>query len=117
MLLGPSLEHEHAIAHQHRLLDRMGHEDHAGRPRFPDAQQLELQDFPGLGIDRGERLVHQQHARLDRQRARQPAALLHATRHLIGIGLLEAAEPDQLDETRHPSPRARRPEAPAIRRP
>ena len=68
---------------------------------LPDAQQLELQDLARLRIDRRERLVHQQHVRLDGERARQPAALLHAAGHLIGERGLEAAEADQLDELRH----------------
>ncbi len=55
----PALEHDDAVAHQHRLLDRVGDEHHGGRPLLPDAQQLELQDLAGLRVDGGERLVHQ----------------------------------------------------------
>ena len=62
---------------------------------FPDPQQLELQDLARLRIDRGERLVHQQHARLDRERPCEAAALLHAAGHLIGIRVLEPGEADQ----------------------
>src|SRR5262245_15144071 len=39
---GPPLQHDHPVAEQHGLLDRMGDEDHGGRPLLPDAQQLEL---------------------------------------------------------------------------
>src|ERR1700689_2889225 len=97
----PPLQHDDAVAHQHRFLDRMGHEQHGGGLTFPDAQQLELQDLARLGVDRGEGLVHQEHARLDGQRARQAATLLHAARKLIGIGLLETRQAHQLDEARH----------------
>ena len=48
-----------------------------------------------------ERLVHQQDVRLDRQRARKAAALLHAAGHLVGKCILEAGQADQLDEFRH----------------
>ncbi len=39
----------------------------------------------GLGIDRRERLVEQQHGRIDRQRARQRHALPHAAEKLVRI--------------------------------
>ena len=97
----PPLEDDDAVAHQHRLLDRMGDEQHGGRPPLPDAQQLELQDLARLGVDRREWLVHQQDARLDRERAREAAALLHAARHLIGIGMLEPAQAHQVHEGGH----------------
>ena len=42
-----------------------------------------------------------QHVRLQRQRARQAATLLHAARHLIGEGLLEAGQAHHLDEYRY----------------
>ena len=35
-------QHDHAVAHQHRLVDGVGHEHHRGRPAVPDAQQFEL---------------------------------------------------------------------------
>src|SRR5450631_1651948 len=97
----PSLEHDHPVAEQHRLLDRMGDKNHGGRPFIPDAQQLELQNLARLRVDRRERLIHQQHIRFDGERTRQPAALLHAAGHLIGERGFEAAEADQLDELRH----------------
>ena len=85
-------------------------------PLLPDAQQLELQDLARLRVDRGERLVHQQHVRLDRERACEPAALLHAARHLVRIGLLEAGEPDHGDEVARGA-RSRRCGTPAMRSP
>ncbi len=63
-------------------------------------QQFLLQDFAGLRVERGERLVHQQHRRVHRQRPHQADALLHAAGELIGIVLLEAGEPDQLEIVR-----------------
>src|SRR5262245_18349966 len=49
---GPSLEHNHAMSKQDRFLDRVRYENHAGWPLFPDMQQLELQNFSRLRIDR-----------------------------------------------------------------
>jgi hypothetical protein len=51
-----------------------------------------LQDLPGLGVQRGERLVHQQDRRVGRQRARDGSPLPHPTRQLVGIAILEAPE-------------------------
>ena len=64
----------------------------------PDLQQLGLHELARLGVERGERLVHQQHQRIGRQRPRQVDALLHAAGQLRRIVALEAGEPDQLDE-------------------
>ena len=52
-----------------------------------------MQDFPRLGVKRRERLVHQQDRRIDRKRAHEADALLHAARQLIGVVLLKAGEP------------------------
>ena len=45
-------------------------------------------------VQRGEGLVHQQHARLHDQRARDRHALLHAAGQGVGIGVGEARQPD-----------------------
>src|SRR6185437_1646529 len=97
----PALEHDHAVAEQDGLLDRVRDEDHRGRPLLPDAQKLELKNLARLRVDGRERLVHQQHVRLDGECAGKTAALLHAARHLIRIGLLEAAQADEPDEFRY----------------
>src|SRR2546425_5004290 len=64
----------------------------------PDVQQLFLHDLAGLGVQGGEGLVHQEDLRVHDERAREIHALLHAARELVGIVLLEAVEPDHLDE-------------------
>ncbi len=48
------------------------------------AEQVVLEDPARLLVDGGEGLVHQQHLRIDRERAREPDALLHAARELSG---------------------------------
>ena len=85
--------------------------------RSISVQQLLLQDFAGLRVERGERLVHQQHRRIHRQRAHQADALLHAAGELIGIVLLEAGEPDQLEIVADPLPDLRRAATPRHRQP
>ena len=60
-------------------------------------QQLLLQDLARLRVERGERLVHQQDRRVDRERAHEADALLHAARELIGIMPLEPGEADEIE--------------------
>src|SRR5262249_4065964 len=49
-------------------------------------------DAPVLGVERAERLVHEQHVGLDGERARDGGALPHAARHLGRMVVLETAE-------------------------
>ena len=51
-----------------------------------------------LGVERAERLVEQQHARLDRERARQRHPLALAARELVGVALGVAAEADDAEQ-------------------
>ena len=87
--------------------------------RRPDPQQLGLHELAGLGVERGERLVHEQQLRVDGERPGQVGALLHAARQLVGVLVLEARQPDQLDQghARVPGPAcAARPGRPGRRR-
>ena len=49
------------------------------------------------GVERGERLVHQQHARIGRQRAGERDALLHAAGQFMHIGVPELLQADQFE--------------------
>ena len=54
-----------------------------------------------LGVERAERFVEQQHARLDRQRARQGDALALAAGQLRRIAVGEPVELHQLQQLLH----------------
>ena len=54
-----------------------------------------------VGVERAERLVEQQHARLDRERAGERHALALAARELRRVALVEAAEADELEQLVH----------------
>ena len=99
---GRARHHGDAVAEQDRLVDRMGDEHHGLALVGPlhELQQLLLQDLAGLRVERGERLVHQQDRRVHGERAHQADALLHAAGELVGIVLLEAGEPDQIEIVR-----------------
>ena len=67
----PRRHHDHFVAQQDRLLDRVGDEQHGLVRAVENAQQLLLHDDLGLRVERGERLVHQQDRPLQDQRAGQ----------------------------------------------
>ena len=56
-----------------------------------------MHDLPRLGIQRGEWLIHEQHLRIDDQRAREVDALLHPSGKLVRIVVLESRQPDKGD--------------------
>ncbi len=62
-----------------------------------ELQQVFLEFAPGLLVDRRERLVHQQHVGLDRERAGEADALAHAAGQLMRISSLEALQADFAD--------------------
>ena len=59
-----------------------------------------------LGVERGERLVEQEHARLDREGAGERHPLLHAARELMRVSLAGVGEPDKLEQLAHTLPPA-----------
>ena len=65
----------------------MGDEQYGDADPGPDVEQHPLHHRAGLGIERAERLVHEQHARIVGKRARDADALLHAARELLGEGV------------------------------
>ena len=68
--------HEHPVGEEHRLGDRVGDEQHGLLPLHPDALQLDVHVLARHGVERAERLVHQQHGRIVDQGAddARPAA-------------------------------------------
>ena len=79
---GPRRHHRDAVGEIDRLLHVVGDEDHGLRRALPDAEQLRLHQVPGLRVERAERLVHQQDARIEGERAGERGALLHAAGEL-----------------------------------
>ena len=67
---------------------------------LPKLHQLDLHHLADLRIERAERLVHEQRGRIDRERAREPDALLHAAGELVRIELRELGEAHLLEHAR-----------------
>ncbi len=88
-------EHEDAVGEEDRFLEIMGDEHDGDVDLAPDFQEMRLHVAARLRIERAERLVHQENARLIGERPHNRHALLHAARELVWIGigkLLEAHE-------------------------
>ena len=93
MLAGDAAEHDDAIAEIDRLFEIVGDEDDGDLLFGRELQDLVLQALPRHGVERAERLVHQQELGLLRQAARDLHALLHAAGKLAGELILGVAEP------------------------
>ena len=63
----------------------------------PQPQQLLIEHVAHDLVERAERLVHQQQVGIERQRARDRGALLHAARQLPGKLVAEAGEVDEFE--------------------
>src|SRR6058998_639473 len=97
-LPGPRAHDEDAVGEEQRFLDVVCDEQHRTRRFLPDLEQQRLHVGSCLGVERTERLVHQDHLGPHGQRARDRDALLHAARQRVGIGVLEPREPHRLDQ-------------------
>jgi len=89
-----------AVAHHQRLFDGMGDEDQREAKLVPQRKQLLLHAPAREGVERGKRLVHQQHLGLHGQRARNGHALLHATRQLVRMHVGKLCQPHLVDVER-----------------
>ena len=95
-LLDLALVHHHdAVGHLQRLFLVVGDEDRGDVQLVVQPAQPAPQLLAHLGVERAERLVQQQHLRLDRQRARQRHALPLAAGELrrIAVGRASRAAP------------------------
>ena len=81
------------------LVDVVGDEHHGAALAAPGREELVLQPHPRQGVERAERLVHQQDLGIDRIGAGDGAALLHAAgqglRQRVGESR-ETHEPDEM---------------------
>ena len=78
----PVAHHGDAVAHRQRLVLVVGDVDERDPERLLDALELDLQVHAQARVERAERLVEQQHRRLEHERARQRDALLLAAGEL-----------------------------------
>src|SRR5919108_3051907 len=97
-------QHDDPIRQIDGLVDVMRHEEDRDAELLAHPQDEVLEVAPGLRVDRGEGLVHQQHRGLVRERSGDCDTLLHPPRELPWVVIDEAREPDcverLLDELR-----------------
>ena len=80
----------------------MGDEQNGLALGHPEALQFDVHVLARHGVERTERLVHEQHRRIMHQGADNADPLLHAAGELGGIALLELAQSDEIDEFTRP---------------
>lgn len=99
---GTSTNQKHTIAEAHGLFDLMRHEHHRRPRRANDPLDLALEKLTHLTIERGERLIEQNHSRARRERAGDRSALPHATGELVGIRRAELRKVNQAKQLLDP---------------
>ena len=82
---GAPAHDQHAVGQRHGFRQIVGDEQRGLARELQRLRQVALQHHAGLRVDRRERLVEQQHMRIDGQRARQRHALAHAAGQLVRI--------------------------------
>ncbi len=88
--------HDHdAVGERDRLFEIVGDEQHRLAIGVPQFQQQIAHDLAGLGIERPERLVHQQDLGIADQHLGQTDALALAARQHMRIAIAERPEPDR----------------------
>ncbi len=98
------VHHRDAVGDRERLLLVVRDVDRRDPELELDPPDLLAQLHAHLRVERRERLVEEQHARLDRERARERDALLHAAGELVRVALARVAEPDELEQLVDPLP-------------
>ena len=79
-------------------------DEHDGAAGPPDPFELLVQQVAGDRVERGERLVHQQHRAVLRERAGQGDALAHAAGQLVRALVRGIAQIDQVEQFEGPGP-------------
>jgi hypothetical protein len=103
---GPPAHHQHAVGEIDGLADGMGDEQRGAVVLLPHLHQHQVHLVARDGIQRAERLVHQQQVGLVDQGATDGDALAHAAGELARLVMVEAAEADLVEQVG--GPRARR---------
>ena len=95
---GFDCKRDHPVAEVDRLFEIVGDEHDGDAGGGDEARHLVLQAMPGHGVERAERLVHQEDRRLLRQAARDLQALLHAAGELRRVSLGVGGEADRAQQ-------------------
>ena len=94
----PGAHHVDRVAEVDGLVDVVRDEDDRAPVLLPDLGQEPLRARPGEGVERAERLVHEQHVGVVGERAGDGDALLHPARELARVGAGELGEAHLLEQ-------------------
>ena len=86
-----------SISEKNRFLNVVGHKEYCLRGhRFlgPQLQKFAAQVLRREHVERGKRLIHEEHFGLDNKGARKADALLHATGELFGVSSFKSVQTD-----------------------
>ena len=98
-LLHPAVvHHRDPVGHRQRLFLVVGHVDERDAHLALDPLELDLHRLPELEVERAERLVQQEGARIVDQRPRQRHALLLPARELRRLAVGELRQPDHREQ-------------------
>ena len=98
----PVLEDRDAVAHRQRLALVVGDVDDRGADPLVQLAQFDLHRLPQLLVERRQRLVHQDQARLEDHGACQRHALALAAGELGDAARLVARQPDHRERAAYP---------------
>ena len=91
------VHHRHPVRHHQRLLLVMRYIDEGDAQAIVQPLDLELQILAQLLVERAQWLVHQEHRRIEDDRAGDGDALLLAAGELLGKARLVAGELDEIE--------------------
>src|ERR687896_463094 len=97
-LARPRGHDDHAVGQQDRLRDVVRDEQRGGGQPLVHAQELEVEALARQLVHGREWLVQQEHVHADHEQACERHALLHATGEVARVGVLEAAQADQVEQ-------------------
>ena len=117
LVQAPGVHHADPVGDGERLLLVVGDEQGRRTDVELDPADLVAQLHADLRVQRGQRLVEQQHRGLHRQGPGQRDALLLAAGELVGVAVLELREADELEHLAAPGRAAWRSPARAARSP
>ena len=98
----PALEHRDTVGDRERLVLVVGDEDDGGAGCAEHVDDLAPHARAELDVERGEGLVEQDERRMGGERAGERDPLALPAREMVRQPLLEAGEPDELEQLRDP---------------
>ena len=95
----PSVDDDaHAVGERGCVLEIVRDEDDREAQLAKEVVELAAHGRPGMGVERRERLVEEQHVRVAGERPRERDALTLAARDLPGPGIGEPSDPEPLEQ-------------------